>query len=90
MALTEGGDGEAIRFGERGKGKGQRGKGKGQRAKGKGQRFQIHPNPLNLFPDHKGSSYCLSKPYWGRRGDEFFPYAPCPMPYAPCPMPHTQ
>ncbi|WP_218964174.1 hypothetical protein, partial [Nostoc linckia] len=49
--------------GERGKGKGQREKGKGKRAKGKGFKYILYPLPLNLFPDHKGSSYCLSEPY---------------------------
>ncbi|MBL1201677.1 MAG: hypothetical protein FWK04_21980 [Nostoc sp. GBBB01] len=46
-----------------GKGKGEREKGKGERGKGEGERFQIHPLPLNLFPDHKGISCCLSEPY---------------------------
>ncbi|MBL1203677.1 MAG: hypothetical protein FWK04_32560 [Nostoc sp. GBBB01] len=56
--------------GQRGKGKGKREKGKGQRAKGKGKRekgkgfkYILYSLPLNLFPDHKGSSYCLSEPY---------------------------
>jgi len=62
--------------GERGKGKGKRGKGKGEREKGKGEKgkgergkgkgfkYILYPLPLNLFQDHKGSSYCLSEPYW--------------------------
>ncbi|MBL1199932.1 MAG: hypothetical protein FWK04_12790 [Nostoc sp. GBBB01] len=50
--------------GERGKGKGERGKGKGERGKGKGFKYILYPLPLSLFPDHKGSSYCLSEPYW--------------------------
>jgi len=37
---------------------------KGERAKGKSFKYILYPLPLNLFPDHKGSSYCLSKPYW--------------------------
>ncbi len=37
---------------------------KGERAKGKGFKYIQIPLPLNLFPDHKGSSYCLSEPYW--------------------------
>ncbi|PHJ57292.1 hypothetical protein VF04_26555 [Nostoc linckia z7] len=38
-------------------------KGKGERRKGKGFKYIQIPLPLNLFPDHKGSSYCLSEPY---------------------------
>jgi hypothetical protein len=54
-----------IRFGERGKGKGEREK---EKEKGKGFKYVLYPLPLNLFPDHKVSSYCLSEPY-------------CPIPF---------
>jgi hypothetical protein len=37
---------------------------KGEREKEKGFKYIQLPLPLNFFPDHKGSSYCLSKPYW--------------------------
>ncbi len=36
---------------------------KGERGKGKGFKYILYPLPLNLFPDHKGTSYCLSEPY---------------------------
>ncbi len=32
---------------------------KGERAKRKSFKYILYP-----LPDHKGSSYCLSKPYW--------------------------